>query len=89
MPAAFPKQLGNHSQQLVDLLSTYGMDLIMQGYVEQVREWLALLPEDIIWNQLTRACGCDRSLPGAGRPALVTGSAGSRAWMPMRTSIAA
>lgn len=44
-------QLGNNIQQLIDLFATYGMDLIMKGYVEQAREWLELLPNDVIWNQ--------------------------------------
>ena len=44
-------QLGNNTQQLIDLFSTYGMGLIMQGYVEQAREWIELLPDDVIWNQ--------------------------------------
>jgi LuxR family maltose regulon positive regulatory protein len=44
-------QLGNNTQQLVDLCSTYSMGFIMQGYVEQAREWIELLPQDIIWNQ--------------------------------------
>jgi LuxR family maltose regulon positive regulatory protein len=44
-------QLGNNTRQLIDLCSTYGMGFIMQGYVEQAREWIELLPKDIIWKQ--------------------------------------
>ena len=44
-------QLGNNIQQLVDLLSEHSMRLVLQGYVEQAREWVNLLPEDVTWNQ--------------------------------------
>lgn len=44
-------QLGNNIEQLIDLLSEHSMRLIMQGYVEQAREWVDLLPKDVIRNQ--------------------------------------
>ena len=44
-------QLGNNIQQLVDILSKHSMRLILQGYVEQAREWVDLLPKDVMRNQ--------------------------------------
>ena len=44
-------QLGNNIAQLIDLIATHSMDLTMQGYVEQAREWIELLPHDVIWKQ--------------------------------------
>lgn len=44
-------QLGNNIQQLIDLFSEHSMRLILQGYVEQVREWVDMLPKDVMRNQ--------------------------------------
>lgn len=43
-------QLGNNTEQLIDLLSQHSMRLTLQGYVEQAREWVSLLPEDLRWK---------------------------------------